>query len=154
MANIFHQNIADPYIHEPKGVAAASANQVYVANGLGSGSWAAYYKTYPITRALTDIGTAGDTFIVAPEAGTITKIYMTHDVLTATATTNITFQIDGVGITGSSIAIASATAAGTASSSTPSANNVVNAGSIIKITSDGGTSSTSPAVVTFIVSRA
>ncbi len=34
-----HVNIADPQIHEPKGVAAASIGQVYVANGAGSGAW-------------------------------------------------------------------------------------------------------------------
>jgi hypothetical protein len=34
-----HKNIADPDIHEPKGVGAASAGQVYVADGAGSGSW-------------------------------------------------------------------------------------------------------------------
>ncbi len=36
---IEHSNITDPEIHEPKGVATASANDVYVADGAGSGSW-------------------------------------------------------------------------------------------------------------------
>lgn len=39
MADIQHSAIADPQIHEPKGVAAAVANRVYVANGSGSGAW-------------------------------------------------------------------------------------------------------------------
>lgn len=34
-----HKNITDPNIHEPKGVAAASDGQVYVADGAGSGDW-------------------------------------------------------------------------------------------------------------------
>jgi hypothetical protein len=34
-----HSAIADPNIHEPKNVSTATANQVYVANGSGSGSW-------------------------------------------------------------------------------------------------------------------
>lgn len=34
-----HVAITDPQIHEPKGVAAASANYVYVSDGAGSGSW-------------------------------------------------------------------------------------------------------------------
>lgn len=37
-----HVDIDDPYIHEPKGVAAASIGQVYVADGAGSGAWASY----------------------------------------------------------------------------------------------------------------
>lgn len=39
MANIDHNLIEDPYIHEPKGVAAAAAKQVYVADGAASGTW-------------------------------------------------------------------------------------------------------------------
>lgn len=33
-----HDDITDPKIHEPKGIAAASADQVYVADGAGSGT--------------------------------------------------------------------------------------------------------------------
>ena len=36
---IQHSTITDPQIHEPKGVAAADAKTVYVADGAGSGSW-------------------------------------------------------------------------------------------------------------------
>jgi len=36
---IEHVNAADPDIHEPKGVAAALAGYIYVANGAGSGTW-------------------------------------------------------------------------------------------------------------------
>lgn len=34
-----HSTITDPDIHEPKGIAAAIANQVYLSNGAGSGTW-------------------------------------------------------------------------------------------------------------------
>lgn len=36
---IEHSTITDPDIHEPKGVAAATVNKVYVSDGAGSGSW-------------------------------------------------------------------------------------------------------------------
>lgn len=36
---IQHKNITDPDVHEPKGTSTALANQVYVADGAGSGSW-------------------------------------------------------------------------------------------------------------------
>ena len=39
MANVNHSTLTDPYLHEPKGVASASAGSIYVANGSGSGSW-------------------------------------------------------------------------------------------------------------------
>lgn len=34
-----HVNITDPNIHEPKGVSTATAGDVYVADGAGSGAW-------------------------------------------------------------------------------------------------------------------
>lgn len=39
MANVNHSSLTDPYLHEPKGVATASAGSTYLANGAGSGSW-------------------------------------------------------------------------------------------------------------------
>jgi hypothetical protein len=39
MANVNHSTLTDPYLHEPKGVAAASNGSVYYADGAGSGSW-------------------------------------------------------------------------------------------------------------------
>ena len=37
--SIQHAVIADPYIHEPKGVASAAAGTIYTADGIGSGVW-------------------------------------------------------------------------------------------------------------------
>lgn len=39
MATINHKDIPDGERHEPKGVSTATAKQVYVANGSGSGTW-------------------------------------------------------------------------------------------------------------------
>jgi len=39
MANIQHKDIPDAERHEPKGISAASANTVYMANGSATGSW-------------------------------------------------------------------------------------------------------------------
>lgn len=39
MADIEHSTITDPNIHEPKGIATATADQIYVADGAGSGDW-------------------------------------------------------------------------------------------------------------------
>ena len=41
MADIQHNAITDPDIHEPKGVATALAGDIYVADGNQSGAWAA-----------------------------------------------------------------------------------------------------------------
>lgn len=39
MANVQHSTLTGADLHEPKGVAAASAGKVYVSNGAGSGAW-------------------------------------------------------------------------------------------------------------------
>ena len=39
MANVAHSTLTGADLHEPKGVAAAAANTIYVANGSGSGTW-------------------------------------------------------------------------------------------------------------------
>lgn len=70
-----HDAILDPEIHEPKGVAAASSGQFYIANGTGSGEWryiphsACYYDnigtgitiTTPTAYTLIGPTTTGDT---------------------------------------------------------------------------------------------
>lgn len=44
MATIEHSSLTTGELHEPKGAASASANQVYVSDGAGSGSWT-YFPT-------------------------------------------------------------------------------------------------------------
>lgn len=39
MANVLHSSLTTTDLHEPKGVAAATSGQVYIANGAGSGAW-------------------------------------------------------------------------------------------------------------------
>lgn len=39
MANVQHSSLTDPNLHEPKGISSAAANQVYLSNGSGSGTW-------------------------------------------------------------------------------------------------------------------
>ena len=39
MANVNHGTLTDPYLHEPKGIASASAGEIYIADGAGSGAW-------------------------------------------------------------------------------------------------------------------
>jgi len=40
MANAAHNNLTGTDLHEPKGVASATADQVYVSDGAASGAWA------------------------------------------------------------------------------------------------------------------
>ena len=56
---IQHNAISDPDIHEPKGVATADAGTIYVADGLGSGTWSRapygflYFENFAVPYVLT-----------------------------------------------------------------------------------------------------
>lgn len=65
MPNVSHAALTDPNLHEPIGVSTASAGQVYVADGAGSGDWAFPIKKYSITISPTAVSantTAEQTF--------------------------------------------------------------------------------------------
>jgi hypothetical protein len=65
MAN--HADLSDPELHEPKGAASASAGQIYVSDGAGSGVWTpansynvngwAYYKDNATAQTFTTTAT-------------------------------------------------------------------------------------------------
>ena len=92
-----HVTITDPNIHEPKGVASASANQVYVADGAGSGSWEDSSE-----GSIVNVETAADL------SGSLdsTKVYLI-DGLIDMGTTQITVPSGGLTIQGFSLSISS-----------------------------------------------
>jgi len=55
---IQHNVITDPDIHEPKGIAAATADKVYISNGSGSGAW-----EYPPAKAHAELYIQGGTTV-------------------------------------------------------------------------------------------
>ena len=102
-----------------------------------------------------DISTAGSVFVVSPTAGKIEKIYSVIDGAIATADTDITTEINGVAVTGSLITIATASsAAGDVDSSIPTGANIVNAGDVIEIITDGASTNTVSATYTVVIKLA
>jgi hypothetical protein len=81
-----HVTITDPEIHEPKGVAAASADEVYVADGAGSGSWEILNPYGGIIY--NDIGGTGTTF-TTPSTYTILDLVTASTNLNGFSTNNL-----------------------------------------------------------------
>ncbi len=109
-----------------------------------------------ISAYFADIGTAGSTYIRVPFAGVIRQIAVV--LLAANGTTKTVFTpkigVAGTGITLSAALETGATsAAGSAFSVSATAANVVAAGDIIDVLSDGGSTSTTPAMVYVVVAR-
>lgn len=70
MANVNHSTLTDPYLHEPKGVAAATNGSVYLANGAGSGAWV---HPHHYVSGYVDFDTA------SPESQSITTTFSALD---------------------------------------------------------------------------
>lgn len=78
MADVQHRDIPDSELHEPKGVAGANVNTVYVADGAGSGSWSPYVKGTIIGYAdYNDSATATTPINLVAN----TPVYLTNDAL-------------------------------------------------------------------------
>jgi hypothetical protein len=109
---------------------------------------------YFLTAKVTDISTAGSTFVAVPDAGNIVKIYTSIKNAITTADAAITFEIGGTAVTNGAITVTqSGSAAGDVDSSTPSAANRVEEGQSIEIISDGASATACEMIVTFVIRR-
>ncbi len=94
---------ADADLHEPKGTAAAAANEIFVADGAGSGSFQALTNKYDGAMAFSGVpgnseimlrlAVVRDWTLPANLAGSVGSIGTS-----ATATTTLDIQDDGVSI--------------------------------------------------------
>lgn len=91
----------------------------------------------PLNGKITDVSTAGQTYVVTPMAGTVTKVTTVLNGAIITADATLTVK-DGDGNSMGTITIAnSGSAAGDKDTLTPSSNATVAAGEAIEIETDG-----------------
>lgn len=164
---IQHEDIADPYIHEPKGVAAASADTVYVADGAGSGTWEKITGdslnsavqttiltavetnindgTLPILPAETyvyciipDISTQSTLFVPVPEDSTLIQARVTLEGPITVADATIEIKTAADVSMGTLVVPFTASAAGDSYTYTPTGNNDLTGPTYIKVSTDGG----------------
>jgi hypothetical protein len=100
-----------------------------------------------------DIGTAGSSFVVCPFAGTIVGLATVNHGANAGTQTVLTAKLATVAVTAPAWAVAVTAAAGTGVSVVPTAANTVNAGDVIEIAYDGGSSNVTPATFSITVLR-
>jgi len=147
-----HKNIADAERHEPKGASTATLDTMYISDGAASGTWK--FPTYILNAVIDDVSTAQSDWVVAPYAGTITKIYSVIDAAITVADATLSFEIGGTAVTNGGITITQAgSAAGDVDSSTPTANNTVTAGQAIELITDGASTTASKATITLVIQR-
>lgn len=149
-----HASLSGSQLHEPKGAASAASGAVYIADGAGSGSWtvADTINKVTLTCRLDDVSTASSVYVVAPIAGTVSKIYSVLQGAITVADSVVTASIGGVNLTNGSLTVAqSGSAAGDVDSCTPTANNTVSAGQAIKITTDGASTTAAALLLTIVI---
>ena len=109
---------------------------------------------YFLTAKITDISTAGSTFVAVPDGGKIVKILTSIKNAITTADAALTFEIGGTAVTGGAITVTqSGSAAGDVDTATPTAANRVEEGEAIEIITDGGSSTACECIVTFVIRR-
>lgn len=167
---IQHKDIADPNIHEPKGVAAASANTVYAANGSGSGTWRKITSDdineasligvintnigdgdipltgkFYMTGVLTDVSEPSSRIIPIMHNCTVLGARFTLGGAITVADSIVQVKNSAGATMGSNVTIAySASAKGTSFGFTASGNNVLTGPTWMEITTDGASSTTMP----------
>lgn len=108
---------------------------------------------YTLSRTIVDVSAEASYYVVAPHAGTITKIYTVVDGAVLTADVTVTAKIASTGVTDGVVTVTqSGSAAGDVDSATPSAANTVTAGQAIEfVVSGGGAAGTGPRMGLFVV---
>lgn len=108
---------------------------------------------YSVNVDFADANTAGSIFVVAPHAGSIVGLHAVNAIANTTVKTVLTAKIATVSVTAPAWEIAITQAAGVASSVVPTAANVVTAGQVIEVATDGGGTPVMPTSITIVISR-
>lgn len=134
-----HSALTDPELHEPKNISTATAGDVYIADGAGSGNWVPV--PYSIDAAMADVSVANTIYIPIPYGGTVTKVVSVLQGAITTANDTITVR-NAAGNSMGTLTIAfSGSAAGDVDVLSPVSNNTVTNDSFISIASDGASNS-------------
>lgn len=139
MANVTHSSLTGADLHEPKGVATANSEDIYVANGSGSGAWKG--QTLLLDLKLTDISGTFDRYVPIPVACKV--LHITTALSAAIAGSDLVLTVkNAAGSSMGTITVAqSGSAAGDIDTLTPTSNNTFAVNTALEIEGDGGPSS-------------
>lgn len=107
-----------------------------------------------VTVTLDDVSTASDNTVTSSVAGVITKIYSVLGNAITVADAALTYSIGATAITGGTATVTQAgSAAGDVDTATPTGLRTVAVGDVLKVESDGGSTTTAPLYVVFEISE-
>jgi hypothetical protein len=159
-----HSSLTGAELHENKGAAAASDDQVATVTS-GATVWKKLTTDNLDTSSIfavnggsayatiTDISTSGSIYLVVPFACTVDLVYSVIDGALATADATLTIRDHSGGSMGTITVGYSGSAAGDVDSLTPATNNTLAAGEHIQIDTDGASTNTVACHLTFRLTR-
>jgi len=107
-----------------------------------------------VTCTLADVSTASNQTVTSSVAGVITKIYSVLGNAITVADAALTYAIGAVNITGGTATVAfNGSAAGDVDTATPTGLRTVAVGDVLKVTTDGASTTASPLYVVFEISE-
>lgn len=139
MANVTHSSLTGADLHEPKGVETANSEDVYVADGSGSGAWKG--QTLLLNKKITDISGSFDRYIPLPVACRVVHITTAISAAISGSDLVLTFKNAAAASMGTITVTQSGSAAGDIDTLTPSSNNTFAVNTAIEIEGNGGPSS-------------
>lgn len=150
-----HKDLTGAELHEPKGADAATAGQVYVADGGGSGTWTDQFDGHLIrnllylTEEIPDVSTAGsNTYFYAPVQCEIVELACITTAALTTADATLSIYINGVLFADTLTLTQAGSVAGTLHRAAMSTPHTVSQYSTIEIRSDGASDTASIGKVT------
>ena len=109
---------------------------------------------YFISGRISDISTAGSTFVAVPDGGRIIKIMSVLQGAISGGNAGISFEIGGTAVTNAGFTVAhSGSAVGTMDGSVPTALNEVAEDGSIEMLTDGNSTGAKALDVTFVIRR-
>ena len=139
MANVQHSALTGSDLHEPKGVASATAGKVYISDGSGSGAWTSAGEI--ITGYIDDVSTIEVVHVPMPFAGTISKVITVLEGAISNDDATITVKNDSAASMGTLTITQLDSAAGDVATLSPTVNNTVTANTFITVETDGESTS-------------
>ena len=150
MANVNHSALSDPYLHEPKGASTATAGDVYVADGAGSGSWEDHRRSV-VNLHIHDISVAENMYVPIPFGGTVSRVSSVIAGALTGADVVLTIKNSSAATMGTITITQAGSAAGDVDFTNPSTNNTTTDNDYILVQGNGGASSHVDCVVSIVV---
>lgn len=157
---VAHADLTGSNIHEPKGADSASADEVFVADGAGSGTFEKIttdsidttsvlnVNKFTLSVVLDDISTSSTIYVPVTRDCTLDKVTSALQGAIGTADATITIA-NYVGTTSATMVVAySGSAAGDIDTVSPASNNTFTGDTFLRISTDGASSNTVKLILT------